>query len=82
MWSVSFNSCASCLVLVLCTSRDLPNRPETESSDAPKESEEEMKPKWSIQERIFAMESKIEEDRMSGSLTSSGIATPRKTKLR
>ena len=58
------------------------NRPEEQIGDGQKESEEEMKPKWSIQDRIFAMESKIEEDRVSGSLTSSGFATPRLTKLR
>ena len=54
------------------------NRPEEQIGG----SEREMKPKWSIQDRIFAMESKIEEDRLSGSLTSSGFATPRLTKLR
>ena len=59
------------------------NRREEEGmSDGQKESEEEIKPKVSIQERIFAMETKIEEDRLSGSLTSSGFQTPRLTKLR
>ena len=58
------------------------NRPEEQIANGQKESEEEIKPKWSIQDRIFAMESKIEEDRLSGSLTSSGFTTPRLTKLR
>ena len=59
------------------------NRREEEGmSDGQKESEEMIKPKVSIQERIFAMETKIEEDRLSGSLTSSGFQTPRLTKLR
>ena len=58
------------------------NRRDEQVNDGQKESEEELKPKWSIQERIFAMESKIEEEKVSGSLTSSGFQTPRLTKLR
>ena len=73
MWNVSLNIGFAYIMM---------NRPEEQIGDGQKESEEEMKPKWSIQDRIFAMESKIEEDRLSGSLTSSGFATPRLTKLR